>query len=130
MAPFTKSVAKFLTTPHRVLTRGGATWSYDPPPAPSDAELIPEIPKAMRRELRVRGIVNIAVFGVVLFALQLVAKITLDSRGAVAPGAGDLISAAIVGGVGMLVFGPNAYHWAFWRQLRYRRRHGKWRWQQ
>jgi hypothetical protein len=129
MSRFTISVARFVTTPHRVLARGTAAWFYNPPAEPSDAELIPEIPQAMRRDLRLQGLINIVLLSLLLFAFALTNKFTPNSEVALSVSTNNLLLYVIFSGLGVLVFGCETYRWPLSRQLRYRRQHGRWRWE-
>jgi hypothetical protein len=120
--PITTDLAKWITTPHRIPRCDGASM-------PTDSELIPQIPKAVRRDLRFQGVLNLALLGLSIFALQLVAKVAFNRDATASLGGIDLFFAAIAGGCCMLVFGGEAMRWPIRRQLFYRRLHGKWRWE-
>jgi hypothetical protein len=131
MAPFTSSVARFITTPHRFLTRGGATWQYNPPSTDNPAVLA-EIAPAMHRKLRRQGAVLPLLCGLFVFALQCVERVygkDGDWQGVI--GSFDLAFCAVLG----LVFALYVYsfrairRFPLHREVLYRRQHGKWRWE-
>lgn len=131
MAHFTTAVARFITTPHRVLKRGGATWHYNPPSTDNPAVLA-ELPSAMLASLKRQGVIVPVFGGLIVFAFQCVQRVYGkggDWQGTIK--ASDLAFFAAFGlGAALYLYSFRAIRtFPLNREVRHRYQHGKWRWE-